>query len=52
METKTFVNAGLQATATALVALGAATIGSDLVSGAVEILLGVIVYVAYELFPS
>lgn len=45
------LNAGLQTVATGLVALGVTTIVNDLVAGTVEILLGVAVYVIYEITP-
>lgn len=45
------VNAGLQTVATGLVALGATTIAGDFYVGAGEIVLGLLVYLAYELTP-
>lgn len=47
----TSVNVSLQTVATGLVALGATTISSNLISGVVEILLGVFVYILYEKLP-
>lgn len=47
----TATNVGLQTVATGLVALGATSISSNLVAGAVEIVLGIVVYTAYELLP-
>ena len=44
-------NVGLQVIATSLIALGATTIVNNVVVGAVEIILGIAVYVVYELFP-
>lgn len=44
-------NAGLQTVATGLVVLGASTIQGNLLEGSVEILLGLAVYLAYELTP-
>lgn len=46
------VNVSLQVLATGLVALGVQTIGSNLVEGAVEVLLGIVLYVVYEFVPS
>ena len=48
----TTANVTLQAIATGLIALGATTIASDLVAGAIEIVLGVIVYILYEKLPA
>ena len=49
---KTSVNTALLTIGTGLVAVGATTILTNLLYGAVEIVLGVIVYVVYEKFPS
>lgn len=47
-----FVNASLSTIGTSLVALGAISIKDDLISGVVEILIGLAVFLAYELTPS
>lgn len=47
----TLVNASLQTIATGLVALGAFTIKTDLMTGTAEIALGLIAYLVYEMFP-
>jgi hypothetical protein len=46
------LNAGLQTLATGLVALGASTIASNLLEGSVMVLLGIAVYVIYEITPT
>lgn len=45
-------NASLQVIATGLVALGAITIADNLTTGIVEIVLGLIAYLVYELTPT
>lgn len=47
----TALNTSLQVVATGLVALGATSIQTNLISGAVEIVLGILVYIIYEKLP-
>lgn len=44
-------NVGFISAATVLVGLGVNTISTDLIVGAVEILLGVLLFTVYELIP-
>ncbi len=48
----TTVNTTLSVIATGLIAFGATTISTNLTAGAIEIVLGVIVYAVYEYLPS
>lgn len=48
----TSTNVFLLTAATALVGLGSATISTNLLAGAIEFVLGVIAFVAYEKFPA
>lgn len=48
----TAVNVALLSAAVGLVTMGVQIIATDLVTGAVEILLGIAVFAAYELAPS
>lgn len=48
----TAANVGLQVAATGLVALGVETIKGDLISGGIEIVLGIALYLVYELTPA
>lgn len=52
MNSNTTLNVSLQVVATGLIALGAQSIGSNLLAGAVEIVLGIAVYFIYEKLPS
>ncbi len=45
-------NTSLSVIATGLIALGVTSIGADLKVGAIEILLGVVVYAIYEFTPT
>ena len=45
-------NTSLTVIATGLIALGVNTIASDLLSGVIEIVLGVAIYAIYEFTPS
>lgn len=47
----TTLNVGLQVLGVGLVSTGVATIGTSLFAGAVEIILGIGCYLAYELTP-
>jgi hypothetical protein len=46
------VNVGLQVIGTGLVALGVETISTNLLAGAIEVVLGIVVYAVYEFTPS
>ena len=45
-------NVALNVLGTGLVALGATSIGTNLMAGVVEIVLGIIVYTIYEFVPT
>lgn len=49
---KTFVNASLLTIGTGLVILGSKIIETNLLVGTVEVLLGLLIYVVYEKFPT
>lgn len=48
----TGLNVTLLSLGTALISIGAASIGANLLAGTVQIVLGLAVYLVYELTPS
>lgn len=52
MQSNTTLNVGLQVVATGLISLGATSISTNLVAGAIEIVLGIAVYFIYEKTPA